>query len=333
MSRLVIWMFLALLLAVMDASAQISDFSMANFKKADSVAFLYPNYPLTDLTGLAYKLTHYFTAEEEKFRAIYKWISINIEYDYALFEENRQKRIKLANQNKDLSEWNAKFTSRVVNVLNKHHRTVCSGYASLLRELCTLSGLNCVIIDGYGRTSQSNIRGAGFANHSWNAVQLNNKWYLCDVTWSSGAYDIQQQAYVKKFEECYFLANPDLFIRNHYPLNTQWINTNVQPTLTEFLNRPLFYINAFHLGITNAFPDQFDIIVDKGETVKFKFNSEKKIETVSLVANGLNHKKSILYDPDEALYTIEHKFSNKGTRAIHILLNDQYTFTYTVTVR
>ena len=33
---------------------------------------------------------------------------------------------------------------------------------------------------------QANVGGTGVANHSWNAVQLNSNWYLCDATWSSG---------------------------------------------------------------------------------------------------------------------------------------------------
>jgi transglutaminase/protease-like cytokinesis protein 3 len=320
-------------LAVMNTSAQMRDFPTANFAAADSVASFDPAYPLTDLTGLTHKLTNCFASEEEKFRAIYKWICNNIEYDHSLYTENREKRTKFAKERNSLNEWNAKFTSRVVQTLTRHHRTVCSGYASLLKELCSLAGLNCVIIDGYGRTAQSNIRGTGQANHSWNAVELNGKWYLCDVTWSSGAYDTQRQVYVKNFEECYFLADPEQFIRNHYPLEREWTHTRNQPALTQFLNRPLFYVNAFHLGIGKSFPDDFDLTVTKGETVTFKFNCQKKIETAALIVNGLNHQKSLQYFPDDDLFAIEHQFNNKGKRTVHIMLNNNYTFTYTVTVQ
>jgi hypothetical protein len=41
-------------LAVMNTSAQMRDFPTANFAAADSVASLYPAYPLTDLTGLTH---------------------------------------------------------------------------------------------------------------------------------------------------------------------------------------------------------------------------------------------------------------------------------------
>jgi transglutaminase/protease-like cytokinesis protein 3 len=90
--------------------------------------------------------------------------------------------------------------------------------------------------DGYGRTAQSNIRGEGIANHSWSAVQLNRIWYLCDATRSSGAVDVAQSRFMRNFNDCYFLADPDLFVRNHYPLDSSWMLLAKKPTLHDFLN-------------------------------------------------------------------------------------------------
>ncbi|MBA4058197.1 MAG: hypothetical protein C0490_26005, partial [Marivirga sp.] len=179
---------------------------VVDFTKADSVAALYPNYSLKDLRNLANKLTIPLSTEEEKFRAIYFWICNNIENDYEYYVTNKHKREKLHNDPDALKEWNRKFSVLVFNKLLSEQKTVCSGYAYLFKELAFHAGLSCVIIDGYGRTAEANIGGPGIANHSWNAIQLNKKWYLCDATWSSGAIDTQNGSFVKRFDDAYFLA-------------------------------------------------------------------------------------------------------------------------------
>ena len=46
---------------------------------------------------------------------------------------------------------------------------VCSGYASTFRLLMELQGIHCDYITN--------------ADHGWNAVELDGKWYFVDVTW------------------------------------------------------------------------------------------------------------------------------------------------------
>ena len=75
---------------------------------------------------------------------------------------------------------------------------MCTGYAYLIKELCFLANIESEIIDGYARTVRSNIDALDMANHSWNAVKLNNKWYLCDATWSSG-YTLNKSIFINPF--------------------------------------------------------------------------------------------------------------------------------------
>ena len=87
-----------------------------------------------------------------------------------------------------------------------------------MRELCSYAGIPCVIVDGYGKTSTP----SKYPNHSWNAVQLNNKWYLCDATWASGVIDMRNLQYEKDYKEIYFLTDPVDFTRTHEPLDKAW---------------------------------------------------------------------------------------------------------------
>src|SRR5258706_2459615 len=169
---------IAILISVLNLSGQVEDFAGIDFRKADSIALLYPHHSLRDIRGLAEKLSRPLSSDAEKFRCIYLWVCFNIENDYILFQKNKLKREKLKNP-EELLQWNKKFSPIVFETLVKKHRTLCTGYAYLIRELALYAGLSCELIDGYGRSAKSNVGGQGIPNHTWNAVRLNNKWYLC----------------------------------------------------------------------------------------------------------------------------------------------------------
>jgi hypothetical protein len=317
--------------------AQTADLKNIDFKRADSIAALYPNHSLRDLRSLADKLTTPLSTDTEKFRAIYKWVCNNIDNDYVLYQKNKRNREKLKHP-EELKEWNKNFRVRLFKTLLESHRTVCTGYAYLIKELAFHAGLEAVIIDGYGRTSQSNIRGEGIANHSWNAVQLGRNWYLCDATWSSGAVNAALSKFVRDFNDCYFLADPDLFVRNHYPLDSFWMLLSEKPTLQEFLNRPLIYVSIYDYKIDQLFPETFDLIAVKGKTVSFQFSkkSDKTIQKVELHIKGPAATDFFfppLYQNAVGLYCIDHCFTARGIHIVHVLLDNNFVFTYTVNVR
>src|SRR6187402_774547 len=106
---------------------QLSDFNRTDFKEADRIAELYPRHSLKDLKVLSDKLTQPLATDVEKFRAIFKWVCLNIESDYALFVENKSMRGKLSGEK--LSKWEEIFSGRVFSVMTAHHRTICTGYA------------------------------------------------------------------------------------------------------------------------------------------------------------------------------------------------------------
>jgi hypothetical protein len=325
------------IISFVQLQAQTADVQNIDFKKADSIAALYPNHSLGDLRSLAEKLAAPLSTETEKFRAIYKWICNNIDNDYVLYQKNKRKRKKLKDS-EELKEWNKKFHARVFKTLLESHRTICTGYAYLIKELAFHAGLKAVIIDGYGRTSQSNIRGKGVANHSWNAVQLDGNWYLCDATWSSGAVDAKLSKFVRNFNDCYFLADPVLFVRNHYPLDSSWMLLSKKPTLYDFLNRPLIYYSIYDYKIDQWFPETFDIVAVKGKTISFQFSkkSDKTIQKVELNIKGPAATDSffpLLYQNAAGLYCVDHCFTARGMHIVHVLLDNNFAFTYTVNVK
>jgi hypothetical protein len=300
------------------------------FEVADSVAAKYAEHSLENLPLLAHRLTHDLSGDALKFRAIFMWVCRNIENDYQLFTENQRNRSRLKDP-EELKNWNAKMQARMFEALVKKRRTVCTGYAYLIKELCQFAGITAEIVDGYGRTIAANIGGEGAVNHSWTAVRLNAKWYLCDATWASGVIDLTHKQFLKKFDAAYFLADPEYFIRNHYPADLRWTLLNENPTLTTFLNRPIIYSNAYKYKILPLGPDQFEIeTLQKKLPFHFKRDSSNDFPIRIMEENG--SLQSALAIPDQSeqnTHVIEYT-TRPGRHLMHVMVNNEIVFTYAV---
>ncbi|MEJ7644659.1 MAG: transglutaminase domain-containing protein [Chryseolinea sp.] len=206
--------WVAILFCSTGVNGQIDEFNSMDFSKADSMATLYPDHSLQDLRLLATKLTRPLSTEEEKFRAIYKWICNNIAYDYDIYRRNKREREKLVHPDA-LKIWNNKISTVVFRTLLNEHKTVCTGYAYLVKELAYHAGLSCRIVDGFGLVAKDNRPLSKLPNHTWNEIRLNGEWYPCDATWSSGAMNTTTWQYVRKYNNRYFLQDRAEFEKRH----------------------------------------------------------------------------------------------------------------------
>lgn len=214
-----IWLFIF----VWQAHAQSGDFQSVDFNKADKVAKSLKDEALNNLPLLAYKLTHSLETDVERFRAIYYWVCHNIRNDYNLMLKNDRKRKKFRSDIGLLSDWNEAFKREMFDALLKEKRTLCTGYTFLIKELASLAGLNCEIVNGFGKTGNTALKNMKSPNHSWNAIKLNNKWYLCDATWSSGIIDGDTYIFEFEYNDTYFLMSPQKFAVEHLPVDKNWL--------------------------------------------------------------------------------------------------------------
>lgn len=304
-----------------------------DYSKADSIAELYPAHPLTDLRALSLNLTRPFDNDAEKFRAIFKWVCTNIHNDYELYQINQSKDAELSGT--ELVAWNKAFHARVIRKLIREHATVCTGYAYVLTELALYAGLMCETIHGYGRNTVSNIGGKGVANHSWNAVQLDGRWYLCDATWASGAIDPQRRTFIQQYNDAYFLTEPSLFIRNHYPLETRWMLTDDSPSLDAFLNGPLIYAGAIRQGVIAVDPNRLEVRIRKGDTYQFAIDTGSRLSAnPSLIVDEHAVYHSVTQQKIDSTYryNLGYTFRRKGTYAAHLVVQGEYLCSYRVIV-
>lgn len=300
------------------------------FSKADSISKLYPRHSLYQIHALAQKLTKDLVTEQGKFRAIYKWVCLNVDNDFKLAQVNKKNRAKLNGE--ELAAWNSKLIPVVNKKLMEDYSTICNGYAWLIQQLSYHAGLDCKIIHGYGRTSQSNIGGDGIVNHTWNAIKLNNQWYLCDATWSSGALDLRTSSFVRNYEDAYFLSDPAFFIRNHYPLDTRWILLEHFPTLEFFLRLPVVYTAAFDHKIQSVEPGMHTTTIAKDSDVTFTFTCEQIFPKTAKLVIGSLETRDVARISNNVM-SIRHLFTNRGTFVVHLTLAGKPVYSYLIKVK
>lgn len=308
-----------------------------DYRKADSIAATLRGQSLIDRRELTRLLTQSLPTPEEKFRAIYRWIADNIKYDLATGTKNLRLRQKLKDPAKLLA-WQREAALLTWRNLINERKTVCTGYAYLLREMAGLAGVECLVVDGYSRNSTSNIGGDGFVNHSWNAVKLSGSWYLCDPTWSAGYFVNGGGRFVQRFEPAYFLTKPEVFVLNHFPVDASWtlLDESHRPSKTEFLNAPLVYGAAIRKEV---FPSSKNFRVESkpGEDVSFDVANLGPTSVVVMTASQ-SGKAEVKVD---CLQTKSGANVNRltcaaparGTYGMHVQVDGDYVMTFELVVR
>ncbi|WP_053991792.1 transglutaminase domain-containing protein [Mangrovimonas sp. TPBH4] len=316
------------------SKAQLSDFVHIDFTKADNTAKLHQGADLKNLGLLAHQLTANLSTDVEKFRAIYFWVCHNINGDSNQHNKVDRKRKKMHGDSAAYSMWNEEYKKIAFKKLLKHKKTMCTGYAYLIKELCFLANIDCKIIDGYGRTVNSNVEELEMTNHSWNAVNLNGKWYLCDATWSSGY--TMGYTFVKDYNDGYFLTDPILFAKNHFPVDQQWVLTDTV-SREDFTSSPMVYGETFQHQIQSVTPINLNTSIKKEEDLNFSFKSPKEISNnnISLVYFTSSQEQTLkIYDLkiENGYISFKTNFNHKGIYDVHLKIGKDIVATYTIEV-
>ncbi len=182
--------------------------SFANdFQKIDEHARNAPANLSRNVESLTAYLMKPARNDKEKVRSFFIWITENISYDVQAYQAFDPYKI-------------SKTTSE--DVLKKR-KAVCQGYSELLKEMCRLAKIKSYVVAGYSKGFGYTPGNKSFnnADHAWNAVYLDDQWYLLDATWGSGGVN-NQLKYIKQLNEKYFLSDPKVFVKDHMPLEPAW---------------------------------------------------------------------------------------------------------------
>lgn len=181
--------------------------SSGEFADVDAKALLLPDSLSVTTAAIASYINAHFITHTKKARAIFVWISTNIEYDTA----------------KGVAISVHEAASKKITQSLATRKGACDNYAALFQDICSKAGIKCFIVEGSTRQN-------GFINymaHVWCAALIDSTWFMFDPTWAAG-YTSKGKFY-KKFDEQYFKVAPAVFIKTHMPFDYLW----------QFLNYPL----------------------------------------------------------------------------------------------
>lgn len=129
-----------------------------------------PEKILETVRALSDEICRDISSDHDKAAAIAMWVGVNTAYDF-----------DAAAVSADLS------VTSLEAVIGNDFRTTCGGFANLYSALCSAQGIYCLNMKG-GTSSEGYTRAqleTAPANHEWNAVFIDDKWYYADCTWIS----------------------------------------------------------------------------------------------------------------------------------------------------
>jgi len=221
------WILLALLLPISAWSAD-----QAAWERVDRHALAAPAAAERNIASLAAYLGEGAHSEEDKIRAIYRWLADRIEYDVEVYLAGRE------NEYANISP-EAVLASR---------RAVCHGYAALFSALAGASGIEVATVLGYAKAyARAGDQGFREPNHSWNVIKTQGKWQVIDTTWGAGY--VFRDRYVKKFDEFYFLPSLSRLRFTHLPAQAH-VGHPISMSKAEFEALPAIDPGLFRAGVS-----------------------------------------------------------------------------------
>ncbi len=188
----------------------ISEVSLSqDYERVDASILLYPER-FDSVEGLSRFISRDFTTEEDKVRAIYTWIILNVEYEP---DEYKKFNFKFKNYRERNSK-EEKTREAVIKRTLKKGIAVCEGYAMLFEKLCELQGISNYLVRGDIKSNFDDIGRPFKKSHMWNVAVIDSIPYLFDPTWGAGKYNGK---FIKEPTYFYYKTKPELFFKTHYP--------------------------------------------------------------------------------------------------------------------
>jgi transglutaminase/protease-like cytokinesis protein 3 len=233
------------------------------YASVDNLMLKIPDTLTTNTTTLAGYINSNFHNPNDKSRAIFCWITHNIQYDL-----DNMFAINFYQSNDEL-----------IDMALKTHKGICMHYATLFTDLAIKTGIPSVVISGY--TKQNGF--VDYIPHAWCGALIDSTWLLFDPTWGSGF--IQNKKFITRTNNYYYKTKPEQLIKSHIPFDPLW----------EFLNYPVTN-KEFYAGQTevNTAKPHFSFI-DTLQTYEKKSEIDKLVSSTERIEkNGISN--SLIYD-------------------------------------
>ena len=252
----------------------------------------------------------------EKAYVVFYWMAENIIYDKTEMKDNK---------NKDSTP----------EGIYKYGKTICFGYSKLFAYIAKSIGIETEYIKGYAKGSEYNPgEQIEKTNHEWNAVKINDNYFLIDPTWGAGL--LEENIHIKELDDFYFLPNPKHLIYTHFPEEPKWQLLKNPITKEEFINQ--IYINSkfftFHFTDINFKKSHFE--VNNIENIKIFYDIKNTndiinltIEVYFLKDNEYISEENCYYiTKNEKYYEVKLIFNKMGSYKVCLYGKNQYMDDY-----
>lgn len=204
------------------------------FARLDAHAMQMANTDFNSMTDLVRELTKHCKTELEKARVLFRWVVA-----------------KDANKHTVGDIMRPHATDRLLKGVKSGKET----YHQLYKKLCSYAGLHCEVVLGYskgaGYKPGMRMDGQAFRN-SWTVVNIDGSWRLVNCTWAArhvtGHKDKLPEIY-HKYDEFYFLTDPEDHIYQHYPDEPSWQLLEIPLPFSEFVALPVVKSPFFNYGL------------------------------------------------------------------------------------
>ncbi|MCR8558976.1 hypothetical protein KXD93_15065 [Mucilaginibacter sp. BJC16-A38] len=274
---------------------------VVDFSKADTLAMTVKYQD--DIYRLTKELTNPFPEEMLKVRAIFRWITENISYDFKFYNKypykgKEPKTYTCKDDGEDCDIKRKVWETGYINKVLDKKKAVCEGYAMLFKKMCEIAGIEAEMIPGYIRTEYYQVGTVGTLDHAWNAVKINGNYYLLDATWAAGGCakndDEKLISFRKQFDDYYWLTPADEFARNHFPEDAKWV---LLPHYTKenFSSNP--YYSADEIANIKLITPPSGVITPKrGDTIHFKLKYAGDFHDLQINSNAFRNPEIWYWD-------------------------------------
>ena len=292
-----------------------------DFNSVDSVVRGYTSEYISTET-LANQIKKDFKTDKDKIRALYTWLCLNISYDMVSFT-NGQTAIGFSYSSR--AEFNRKMKAINKNIVNntlRSKKAVCEGYAQTFKEVSEQLEIPCKIIGGYAKGNVSDINNPpSQENHAWNAVKIDEKWYLIDTTWGAG--NTNGKKWKAKFDDFYFFTEPNEFILTHCPTESEWAFTETSLTKKEFFNKPIYKKSFFTNPLKLISPKSGVIEVSTNNDITFLIGQIPQDINLFYAFKGDKYSKKIQIDCNNTQCNFAIPYTKNNDTELYIFANQK----------
>jgi len=300
-----------------------------DYTKVDVIVKTYPA-SFSSVEKLAEAINKDFSKDDEKARAIFTWIALNVKYDLTAYNTIKNGSGGVAYSYRNEQEKLAKelqFRQDLANRALKSKKGVCQHYSALFHVLCDLTGIKCLDIPGSSKTSLTHIGKLPVSSdHMWNAVKIGDSWKFIDVTWASGSVDGKTGRFVSKFNDGYFFTSPDLFFLNHFPDDKRMLM--IEKTEQDFAQLPLYYGEYVRSGYEFTSPENG--ILSKDGTIPFQITDLPLTAVIAYAFSSENLIKPVAISRKGNVSEFEIPMDSKSRGYLTIFINNKSIASYKI---